>query len=102
MQQAAKLPVRGPAATESLAASGGLELPGREPQPAGADASGAPDATHEPIPGEHDPPAEATTQPGIVGTTGYGTDVPPVEVDTTLDEKARERIRWESGGKRRA
>jgi hypothetical protein len=97
MRRAAELPVDGPGATETLAASGGLEVPGRLPH-----GSSAPDRAtkHEPIPGEHDNTTAAATQPGIVGTTGYGVDVPPETNDVTLTDDDRERVRWEAGGRR--
>jgi hypothetical protein len=57
------------------------------------------ETAHEPIPGEHDHTTEPPTQPGIVGTTGYGVDVPEASADTTLDEEARKQIRWEGGGR---
>jgi hypothetical protein len=96
MRRAAELPISGPAATNTLAASGGLELPGREPHP--TDAASPADAP-EPIPGEHDRTTEQPTQPAIVGTTGFGSDVPASEVDPTLDDELRKQVRWEAGGK---
>lgn len=96
MQRAAELPVKGPAVTNTLAASGGLEVPGREPQAASLPRhAGRP----EPIPGEHDHTAEATTEPAIVGTTGYGVDLPPTTVDPTVDDEEKRVIRWEAGGR---
>jgi hypothetical protein len=44
-------PVTGPASTDTLAASGGLELPGGERQAEHVDAESP---VHEPIPGERD------------------------------------------------
>ncbi len=58
-----------------------------------------PETAHEPIPGEHDHTSEPPTQPGIVGTTGYGVDVPEASVDPTLDEETRRQIRWAGGGR---
>ena len=54
--------------------------------------------TSGPIPGEHDHTSEPATQPGIVGTTGYGVDLPEASVDPTLDEETRKQSRWEGGG----
>lgn len=97
MQRAAELPTSGPAATDSVAASGGLDLPGHESHP--HDIAPSRGTAHEPIPGEHDHTSEPQTQPGIVGTTGYGVDVPAASVDSTLDEDTRKQIRWEGGGR---
>jgi hypothetical protein len=60
-----------------------------------------PAAAHEPepIPGEHDHSTEMPTQPGIVGTTGYGGDVPPETIDSSLNDEERRLIRWENGGR---
>lgn len=54
----------------------------------------------EPIPGERDPTTEAPTEPGIVGTTGYGGDLPPDPGgDSTLTDDAHKQNRWEGGGR---
>ena len=90
MRRASETKVTGPAATDTLAASGGVELPGRAKEP----------AVPEPIPGEHDHTTEAPTQPGIVGTTGYGADLPPgLTDDPTLTDEGRKQVRWEAGGR---
>jgi hypothetical protein len=52
MRAGALRPIEGPAATETLAASGGLELPGGERQAEQVDTASA---KHELIPGERDP-----------------------------------------------
>ncbi|MGH9347300.1 MAG: hypothetical protein ACRD26_08530 [Vicinamibacterales bacterium] len=95
MRRAAELPLQGPAATDTLAASGGLELPGGEPYPTDAPHRGE---DREPIPGEHDHTSEPTTTPAVAGTTGFGGDLPHTDVDPTLDAEAREQFRWEGGG----
>jgi len=97
MRRAAELPVSGSAATDTVAASGGLDLPGGESHPHDDPLSRG--TAHEPIPGERDRTSEAQTQPAIVGTTGYGVDVPASSVDPTLDEETRKQIRWEGGGR---
>jgi hypothetical protein len=90
MRRAAETKVTEPAATDPVGASGGLELPGR------ANESAVP----RPIPGEHDHTTEAPTQPGIVGTTGYGADLPPeLTDDPTLTDEERKQVRWEAGGR---
>ena len=52
----------------------------------------------EPIPGEHDHTTAMTSQPGIVGTTGYGVDVPSTE-DSTVNDELSSEARWEGGGR---
>lgn len=55
---------------------------------------------HEPIPGERDPTTEAPTDKGIVGTTGYGVDLPEdLTNDPTLTDADRQQNRWEGGGR---
>ena len=52
----------------------------------------------ERFPGEREPDTAMGTQPGVVGTTGYGLDLPVTETDTTVDEaKARDSAN-EGGG----
>jgi hypothetical protein len=95
MRSAAQLPITGPAATDTVAASGALELPAGV---AAVTRVTEADAI-EPIPGEHDHSTEAPTPPGIVGTTGFGTDLPYTSDDVTVDDRtARERA-WEGGGR---
>jgi hypothetical protein len=54
----------------------------------------------EPIPGERDPTTEAPTERGIVGTTGYGVDLPAdATADPTLTDDDRRKSRWEGGGR---
>jgi hypothetical protein len=90
MRRASETKTAGAAATDTPAASGGLEVPGR------ANKTTVP----EPIPGEHDHTTEAQSQPGIVATTGYGVDLPPeLTDDPTLTEEERKQVRWEAGGR---
>lgn len=98
MRRAAELPLNGPAASDTLAASGGLELPGRERSPVPAPVAGE---GYEPIPGEHDHTTEALTPPAIVGSTGFGADLPASNTDPTLDDETKRQIRWEGGGRTR-
>jgi hypothetical protein len=51
MRVAMLRPITGPGSTDTLAASGGLELPAHEAHPAHVHA----DVVEEPIPGERDP-----------------------------------------------
>lgn len=54
--------------------------------------------SREPIPGEHEPGAEPATEPGIVGSTGYGGDLPPSDMSQTMDEETRRERAREGGG----
>jgi hypothetical protein len=52
----------------------------------------------ERFPGEREPDTAMPTQPGIVGTTGFGGDLPETPDDATVsDQLARERAN-EGGG----
>ena len=53
--------------------------------------------TEERIPGERDPETAAPSQPGIMGDTGFGDQVPPPVDDLMDDATRRERAR-EGGG----
>ena len=100
MQAASERPIGGPAATDVLAAGGGLELPGREksaepPHVVGFDRN----ATHEPIPGEHDGTTLTHREPGAMGGAFNGTDnLPSDPVTVSDDQTVREWIR-EGGGR---
>jgi hypothetical protein len=71
---------------DKMAAGASAELPREREEP-------------EPIPGEHDQSTEPATASGTVGGTGFGSDLPISDVDPTLDDEDRKRIRWESGGR---
>jgi hypothetical protein len=53
---------------------------------------------HKPIPGEHDRTTIPPDEPAIVGTTGFGADLPATG-DSTIDDETARRSRWEGGGK---
>ena len=103
MRRASEVPLNGPAASDSLAASSGLELPGRatDPDPPARSRDQDPGdvsaARLEPIPGEVDHTTAMSSQPGIVGTTGYGADVPATD-DPTVDDALANEARWSGGG----
>jgi hypothetical protein len=84
----------GPASTDTLAAGGGLELPGREP-----DASAVTRETlaHEPIPGERDPGTLTTREPGAMGTAS-GAERPPADAAASLSADDIEELRRDGGG----
>ena len=50
------------------------------------------------IPGEHDSSTLPPSEPAIVGTTGFGADLPATD-DPTVDDETARRSRWEGGGK---
>ena len=98
MKAAAERPVSGPAASDVLAAGGGLELPGREaagPEPAIA-LDG--DEPHEPIPGEHDNSTLTHREPGAIGGAFNGADNVPDEGGSSDAAAMRESNRVGGGG----
>ena len=96
MQAGASLPVSGPAGTDDLAASGGLEIPGRESHITAAPAE---PAAPERIPGEREPDTLTHREPGA-----FGSDDPPSPRRTEwLDEAtAIDRAREGGGGSAKA
>lgn len=55
--------------------------------------------TRERIPGEHDLTTAVPTQPGAVGGSGFGGDLPATETDASVTEDERRQSRWEGGGR---
>jgi hypothetical protein len=99
MRAAAQRPVSGPAATDTLAAGGGLELPGREECASEVPIVGiGHDNAHEPIPGERDAATLTHRAVGAVGGPVNGTASVPTHVDSLHDDTRRERVR-EGGGR---
>lgn len=99
MRDAAMRPVVGGASTDTVAAAGGLEVPGREPRSTVALADRLP---HRPelvmIPGERDASTLTHREAGAVSGQFAGADIPGTP-DLTMDEQtARERAR-EGGGR---
>jgi hypothetical protein len=91
MRASATRPVHGPASTETLAASGGLEAHGRsEALPRRV--------VREPIPGERDLETLLGTQPGAVGGVGFGADLPPTNLENTMDNRTIHEHEVEGGG----
>ena len=94
MREAAQRPVVGPASTDTLAASGGLELPaGRAPQARSAAA-----VVSEPIPGERDQSTLTERQPGAMGGQFSGADTPPVDPTHRMDSATIHDRELEGGG----
>jgi hypothetical protein len=95
MREASLRPVSGPASTDTLAASGGLELPAhRAPRARLAWASVA----DEPIPGERDASTLMYRQPGSMGGRFSGADTPPVDPTRLMDEQTIHDRELEGGG----
>lgn len=91
MRVSASRRVRGPASTDTLAASGGLEVRGdAETLP--------PRAVREPIPGEREPETLLGTQPGAVGGVGFGANLPGSDLERTMDERTAHEHVIEGGG----
>lgn len=100
MRAAASRPVEGPAATSTLAAGGGLELPGGEKRDAGDVMAGAgihQERPHEPIPGERDETTLTHREVGAIGSAFNGEDNVTSDNDTLDDQVRRELVR-EGGG----
>jgi len=99
MRAAALRPVSGPAATPSLAAGGGLDLPGGQPKDIQAPTLGMDDtSTHEPIPGERDEQTLTHRDPGAIGGAFNGQDNIPGPADGTMDAQTLRDRAGEGGG----
>ena len=94
MRRAAESPVTGPASTDTLAASGGLELPAHRASQQRAPVSSA----DEPIPGERDASTLTNRQPGTMGGRFSGADMPPVDPAYLMDPATRHDRQLEGGG----
>jgi len=92
MRVSATRAVQGPASTDSLAASGGLEVRGGAPEKL----SGR--TTREPIPGEREPDTLLGTEPGAVGGVGFGANLPETDLEKTMDERTAHEHQVEGGG----
>jgi hypothetical protein len=102
MRAAAMRPVSGPASTDTLAAGGGLDVPGREPHP---ELAAAGDRTalgagehHEMIPGERDVTTLTHREPGAIGGQFAGGDTPSPDPSTWLDDQTAFEHAREGGG----
>ena len=102
MRATAMRPVTGPASTDTLAAGGGLDVPGREAHPElamPADRSTAdPGDHHEMIPGERDATTLTHREPGAIGGQFSGADTPSPDPSAWLDEKTAFEHAKEGGG----
>jgi hypothetical protein len=100
MRLDAMLPLTGPGSTDALAAGGGLNVPGGEPQPVDAlttELSAAP-AIPELIPGAYERDTAAPREPGAIGGRFNGADNTHVDPLRMLDERTADEHRKEGGG----
>jgi len=95
MRAASMRPVTGPASTDVLAASGGLNVPGGDPVASAQIAVPTEDPVREPIPGEHDASTLTHRQPGAMGAL-FGAGVPPAA--DSMNEATRHDRSLEGGG----
>lgn len=113
MRDAARRPVAGPASTDTLAASGGLEVPGREVhigsapgdqmRPAGGPHPSAPSTQSHGsesnlIPGERDASTLTHREPGAVGGQFAGANIPAAAPPAWIDEQTALEHAREGGG----
>ena len=94
MRDAVQRPITGPGSTDTLAASGGLELPAHV---------SSPHATHpvtadEPIPGERDATTLTWRAPGAIGGRFSGADTLSPAPETLMDVATRHDRKIEGGG----
>jgi hypothetical protein len=95
MQRAAERPITGTGATSTIAASGGLDVPGREIHPT-QDVTA--NSTREPFPGEREVDTLMPTTQGIMAGTGYGDEAPASDLTNTMDETTKREHAREGGG----
>lgn len=94
------LPVSGPASTDMLAAAGGLNVPGDEPQSSAALTLNlsVTNPTPELITGAYEPDTATHRQPGAIGGRFNGEDSAGLDSYQELDERTAEERRREGGG----
>ena len=92
--------VSGPAGTDTLAAGGGTDLPGREAYPELAGGAPGAAAPHEIIPGERDATTLTHREPGAVGGQFAGADIPPGAPPDWMSAATRRDREHEGGGDR--
>jgi hypothetical protein len=104
MREAATRPIAGPASTDTLAAIGGLDVPGREPHahdPGSPSRGGAASHGGESalIPGERDASTLTHREPGAVGGQFAGADIPAASPQGWMDERTASDHAHEGGGR---
>jgi hypothetical protein len=98
MQRASMLPLGGPARPDTLAASGGLEVPGGDPAASAALAPTPRAHPPERIPGERELDTLTHREPGAIGGRFNGADIPAEPPHWVNDDLARERAAEAGGG----
>jgi hypothetical protein len=99
MRDASMRPVSGPASSDTLAAGGGLELPGRErnsPLAMMPDVNRQRDG-YELIPGAREPDTLTRREPGAIGGRFNGADL-RADAGESLDERTAAEHAREGGG----
>jgi hypothetical protein len=97
MRAAAMRPVTGPASTDALAATGGLNMPGGDPIAASTIDVPTVAPVHEPIPGEYDRTTLTHREPGAMGTR-FGDATPSPDTHNWLDDETAHDRMLEGGG----
>jgi hypothetical protein len=95
MREASLRPISGPGSTDTLAASGGLELPAHR---APRSRPGPESLVEEPIPGARDASTLTYRQPGSIGGRFSGADTPPADPTHLLDAATIRDRELEGGG----
>ena len=100
MRAAAMIPVAGSREVETLAAGGGLEVPGHEPEESARRAAELPKtAPHpEPIPGAYEKDTATSREPGSIGGHFNGEDASLRDPHDLMDEQTIREHRREGGG----
>lgn len=100
MRVASMLPVHGPASTDTLAANGGLDVPGREPESTSRRAAELDQRAPapEPIPGAYESNTATHREPGAIGGRFNGADARPQNTERLMDDAVIEERRREGGG----
>ena len=95
MRAASMTPTTGDASTDSLAASGGLNVPGHDThRPVTVPTESA---VHEPIPGERDSTTLTHREVGAMGTYS-GAELPSADTGARLDQQTAHDRTLEGGG----
>lgn len=97
MRAASMRPVSGPAATDALAASSGLDVPGDDPVASAKVRVRTVARIPEPIPGERDPQNLTRREPGSIGTA-FGAGMPSPDQHEWLDAAGAHDRMLEGGG----
>lgn len=99
MRAGAMRPVSGPASTDAVAATGGLNVPGGDPVATSTIDVPTVAPVHEPIPGEYDRTTVTHREPGAMGTS-FGEATPSPDPHTWLDDETVHDRKLEGGGEK--